>query len=110
MSIQSVVTEWLEWGVDADNIVFDIDDEREFCADVMQSEKDWLLDALSEGLARNPSEAAQLIESFRIADVVQMGALIDRVLRHYILTTCGEFWRSEFTQISEQNSVYMGDE
>lgn len=110
MSIRDVVTEWLEWGVDPDHIVFEIEDEREFCADVMQTDKDWLLDALSESLSRQPREAAAFIESFRVADIVQMGAALDRLLRHYILVTCEEFWRSEFTQISEQNSTYTGDE
>jgi hypothetical protein len=110
VSIQSVVTEWLEWGVDPDNIVFDIEDEREFCADVMQTDKEWLYGSFTEGLARNPGLAAQLIEDFRIGDFAQIGATVDRICRHHIMTTNSEYWLSEFTQLSEQNSIYQGDE
>lgn len=110
MSIQDVVAEWLEWGIDPDNIEFDIEDEREFCADIMQSDKDWLIDSFCEGFSRNPKDAAEFIEYFRTGDIVQMGAAADRLIRWYMVDKSAEYWLSEFTQVSEQNSVYQGDE
>lgn len=110
MSLRNVIIEWLGWGMSADNLELEVADQREFCADVMQSDKSWLTDALAEWLTRKPGDAANLIEAFRCADALQVGAILDRGLREYLLKHCYDFWVSEFTQVEQQESFYRGDE
>lgn len=110
MSLRSVIDEWLAWGVEPGRLILDADNQREFAADVMQSEKEWLIDALAESLTRRPASAAKLIEAFRQADALQVGAVIDDCIRWYVFEHCGDYWEAEFTMAHEQNSDYAGDE
>lgn len=110
MSLRSVIEEWLAWGVEPGRLELGVENQREFAADVMQSEKDWLIDALAESLTRRPASAAKLIEAFRQADALQVGATIDECIRWYVFEHCADYWEAEFTMIGEQNSDYMGDE
>jgi hypothetical protein len=110
-TLRTVVVEWLEWGLGAGEMhTLTPAEKREFVADVIQSEPDWLFDAFSEWFMRNPGQRAQLAERFREGDFLQVGAMVDRAFISYVTDTCADYWLSEFTQIGEQISHYAGDE
>jgi hypothetical protein len=111
VSIRDVVVEWIDWGLEPGQLnSLSPAERREFVADVFQAEPDWLFDSFSEHFMRNPGERAKLAEGFRDGDFLQVGAILDRAFIHHVIETCADFWESEFTQISEQQSFYAGDE
>jgi hypothetical protein len=82
--------------------------QRDLCADVYDTERDFLIDALGETLISSPATAQKLIKSFRESDFMQMGSVIDDVLRDYLI---GSKWLvNELTEIQEQESFYDGDQ
>ena len=111
MSLRNVVLEWINWGCGPGELeTLSPDDQRQFVADVIQEDPEWLYDALSETFGRKPGDRVRIVEAFRGGDFLQVGAEFDRALRTWVIETCREFWDAVFTQIREQNSDYAGDE
>lgn len=108
MSLRKVLIDWLEV-VDPDcTDALPPPEQREFCADVYSVEYDHLLDALAEGVARNTSARNEIIESFRDGDFLQLGAVMDRLLRSWLIGS--EYVEARLREVQEQESVYSGDE
>jgi hypothetical protein len=84
------------------------EDQRDFCADVYDTERDFLTDALAESLMSHPATAQKLLAAFRTGDFLQTGAVVDEILRNYLI---GSQWIvAELREIQEQESFYDGDQ
>lgn len=109
MSLRSVLLGWLEGGLDPSGTGrLDAATQRDLCADVYDTERDFLVDALVETLSRNPPMAQKLIRSFRDADFIQVGAVVDEILRDFLVES--RWLVNELTEIKEQESLYDGDQ
>lgn len=110
MSIRSVVVEWLEWGLEPGQLdTLTPEEQRHFVADICQAEPEWTFDAFSEGFSRSPAKRVELEQALRDGDFLQLGAVLDSVIRNYIIETCSEFWEAEFTVVKEQENRYDGE-
>lgn len=108
MSLRKVLIDWLEV-VDPDcTDALPPPEQREFCADVYSAEYDHLLDALAEGVARDTSSRNGLIEAFRDGDFMQLGAVVDKLLRAWLIGS--EYIEGRLREVQEQESIYSGDE
>ena len=108
MSLRKVLIDWLEV-VDPDcTDALPPPEQREFCADVYSNDYDHLLDALAEGASRNTSARNELIESFRHGDFLQLGAVVDKLLRSWLIGS--DYIAARLREVQEQESFYAGDE
>jgi hypothetical protein len=101
--------EWLDYGVRPDGTArLSADDQRSLVADIYTVDPAFLQDALAESLARNPSYASEVVQALRTADLLQLGAVVDRVLRGYLI---GSNWlETEMREVYEQEATYDGDQ
>lgn len=109
MSLRSILVEWLDYGVEPDGTFnLSASDQRLLVADVYTVEPSFLQDAVAESLARSPALGAEILAAFRTEDFVQMGAVLDRVLRGYLI---GSRWlETELREVQEQEALYDGDQ
>ncbi len=109
MSLRKAILEWISYGYDEDSIDdLDAEDQRALSFDVYTAEQDFLQDAISEAIGTNPGYRAEILLAYKQADFVQIGAVIDRILRHYLI---GSKWlKTEFREASEQERMWDGDE
>jgi hypothetical protein len=108
MSLRKVLIEWIQWVDPHATETLDADDQRQLTADVYTVEPEFLTDAISDSLARHPLYAADILAAYRTNDFLQMGAVLDRMLRGYLI---GSKWlESEMREVAEQESMYDGDQ
>ena len=104
MSLREVLIDWLEV-VDPDcTDALSPPEQREFCADWYSEDYDPLLDALAETLARTPAIRNELLTAFRGGDFLQLGAVVDKVLRGYLIGS--EYVEGRLREIQEQETRY----
>ena len=108
MSLRDVIKDWLEV-VDPDcTDALSPPEQREFCADFYSEDVDPMYDALVETLARTPAIRHELLDAFRHGDFMQMGAVVDKLLRNYLIGS--EYVEGRMREVQEQEARYMGDE
>jgi hypothetical protein len=111
MSLRNVVSEWVKWGLEPGELdSLSVEDQLQFCADVMQANSEWTFDAFAEGFSRKPGKRAELEAALRNRDWMQVGAAVEFVFRDYIIRQCSSHWEAEFQMVSEEESEYQGDE
>ena len=107
MSLRKVLIDWLEV-VDPDSTdALSPAEQRFFCADIYACDVDYLYDALVEGVARNTSARHTLLEAFRHGDFMQVGAVVDKLLRDWLIGSEGIEGRMR--EVQEQESLYSED-
>lgn len=104
MSLREVLIDWLEV-VDPDcTDALSPPEQREFVSDWYSEDVDPMLDALAETLVRNPTIRHQLIASFRAGDFLQTGAVVDKILRDYLIGS--EYVEGRLREVQEQETRY----
>jgi hypothetical protein len=109
MSLRKVFVEWLNYGVEPDGTAdLTATDQRHFLFDVYSTEPDLFSDCVAESLARSPAYAAEILAAFREGDVTQIGAVMDRLMRRFLI---GSPWlETELREVQEQEREYDEDE
>lgn len=105
MSLRDILLDWITGGVEPE-ATGDLSpaDQRQFTADVYSEVPDYLYDALVETLVRSPQVRGSLIESYRDGDFLQVGAVLDKALRAYVIGS--PFIENEMREAKEQESSY----
>jgi hypothetical protein len=108
-AFRSVCVEWLQYGLEPDGTTdLSADDQRHFLSDIYGTEPSLLQDCLAESLARSPAYAAEILEAFRTSDFAQLGSVVDRLMRKFLI---GSTWlETELREIQEQERNYDEDE
>jgi hypothetical protein len=108
MSLRDILLDWITGGVEPDG-TGDLSpaDQRQFTADVYSEVPDYLYDALVETLVRSPQVRSDLLAAYRVGDFLQVGAIVDRTLRGYLIGSPD--MEQQMREVKEQNSEYAED-
>ena len=114
VTLRNVILSWISRGFESGDLeVFNPEQQREFGADLMAAETEWFWDAINEGFHRKPLKISEFKEHFRNGDFMQMGAVLDNVIRRYLFDNdeggCGDLLLHEFITVEEQEAPYEGD-
>jgi hypothetical protein len=106
MSLRDILLDWITGGVEPDG-TGDLSpmDQREFTADVYAEVPDYLYDALVETLVRSPQVRSDLLSAYRTGDFLQVGAIVDRALRAYVIGS--PFIENEMREAKEQEAEFV---
>ena len=104
MALREILIDWLEV-VDPDcTDALSPPEQRDFCADWYSEDVDPLYDAIVETLARTPSARHELLDAFRHGDFMQIGAVLDRILRGYLIGS--DYVEGRMREVQEQEGRY----
>ena len=105
MSLRDILLDWINGGVEPDG-TGDLSpaDQRQFTADIYSEVPDHLYDALVETLVRSPQVRSSLVSAYRDGDFLQVGAVLDKALRAYVIGS--PFIENEMREAKEQESEY----
>jgi hypothetical protein len=108
MSLRDILLDWITGGVEPDR-TGDLSpaDQRQFTADIYTEVPDHLYDALIETLVRSPQIRSSLVAAYRDGDFLQVGAVLDKALRAYVIGS--PFIENEMREAKEQESEYAED-
>jgi hypothetical protein len=108
MSLRDILLDWITGGVEPDGTA-DLSpaDQRQFTADIYTEVPDHLYDALIETLVRSPQIRSSLVSAYRDGDFLQVGAVLDKALRAYVIGS--PFIENEMREAKEQETEYAED-